>query len=64
MANPVTTITNVANNMTVGRVLLIAAWVCGVVLAKGFWSTFFAVIIPFWAWYLAAERMLQHFGVN
>lgn len=50
-------------NTTIGRVLLIAAWVSGVVIAQGFWSTFFAVIIPFWAWYLVAEKLLQHFGV-
>lgn len=50
-------------NTTIGRVLLIAAWVSGIVIANGFWSTFFAVIIPFWAWYLVAEKLLQHFGV-
>lgn len=34
-------------------------WVIGVVLAKGFWSTLFAFFIPFWAWYLTAEKWLM-----
>ncbi len=41
----------------------VGAWVVGVVLAKGFWSTFFAVLIFPWAWYLTAEALLRHFGV-
>jgi len=36
-------------------------WVAGVVIAQGFWSTFFAVLIPFWAWYLLIERVIQKF---
>jgi hypothetical protein len=40
-----------------------ATWVAGVVIASGFWSTLFAFVIPFWAWYLTIEKMLQHFGV-
>ena len=45
----------------VARLILIAAWVAGLVLAKGFWSTLFAVFIPLWAWYLVAERILERF---
>lgn len=51
------------SNVTIGRVICLAAWVSGMVLAKGFWSTFFAVIVPPWSWYLVAERLMQHFGV-
>jgi hypothetical protein len=36
-------------------------WIGGIVIAKGFWSTFFAVIFPFWAWYLVAERVIEKF---
>jgi len=36
-------------------------WVAGVVIAQGFWSTFFAILIPFWAWYLLIERIVQKF---
>jgi hypothetical protein len=38
-------------------------WVAGIVIAKGFWSTFFAFIFPFWAYYLVIERVLIHFGI-
>lgn len=41
------------------RLVLLAAWMIGIVIAKGFWSTFFAVIFPFWAYYLVAERMVE-----
>lgn len=37
-------------------------WIIGIVLAEGFWSTLFAFIIPFWAWYLTAEKYLQMIG--
>jgi uncharacterized membrane protein len=33
-------------------------WVAGVVIANGFWSTLFAVFIPFWSFYLVVERLL------
>lgn len=35
--------------------ILIIAYVMGIVLAKGFWSTFFAVILPLWGYYLVVE---------
>lgn len=34
-------------------------WIAGIVLAKGFWSTFFAVFFWPWGWYLVAEKILQ-----
>jgi len=37
-------------------------WVFVIVLAKGFWSTTFAVIIPFGAWYLLAEFIMEKFN--
>lgn len=40
---------------------LVVAWVIGIVLAKGFWSTVFALIFPLWAWYLLAERLVVRF---
>ena len=36
-------------------------WLAGVVIAKGFWSTLFAVIIPFWSYYLVAERIVEKY---
>lgn len=38
-------------------------WISGIVLAKGFWSTFFAIFFAPWGWYLFAEAILKHFGV-
>jgi len=43
------------------RLSLLVAWIAGVVIAKGFWSTFFAVIVPFWAYYLVIERLIERF---
>lgn len=40
----------------------LAGWLCGLVLAKGFFSTLFCVFFPSWAWYLCAERGLQIAG--
>ena len=34
-------------------------WLCGIVIAKGFWSTLCAVLFPLWAWYLVAERLVE-----
>ena len=34
-------------------------WLCGIVIAQGFWSTLFAVLFPLWAWYLVAERIVM-----
>ena len=38
-------------------------WVTGVVLAQGFWSTFWAFLLPFWGWYVAVRFFLHYFGV-
>ena len=43
------------------KVFACLIWLAGVVLAKGFWSTFFALIFPLWAWYLVAERLVERF---
>lgn len=45
------------------RAIVVVAWVIGVVLAQGFWQTFFTVVFPPYAWYVAAERFLQHFSI-
>lgn len=38
--------------------IIIVAWLAGVVFAKGFWLTFAAVCFPPYAWYLVVERAL------
>ena len=40
---------------SLAQLIGLVVWVFGIVLAKGFWSTFFAVIFPLWAWYLVIE---------
>lgn len=43
--------------------LFILAWLAGVVLAKGFWSTFFAVVFVPYAWYLVVEKVMIAWGL-
>ena len=38
--------------------LLTIMWIIGFIIAKGFWSTFFTIIFPPYAWYLFIERVL------
>jgi len=38
--------------------MIMITWISGIVIAKGFWSVTFAIIIPFYAWYLVIERIL------
>jgi hypothetical protein len=40
------------------ELVAIIGWLSGIVIAQGFWSTFFAVIIPLWAWYLTIETIV------
>lgn len=44
------------------RLLLMCAWVLGIVIAKGFWSTLVAVIFPLWSFYLLAEYAIIKMG--
>lgn len=45
------------------RCVTLSAWVIGVVLAQGFWQTFFSILFFPYAWYLTAEKFLHYFGV-
>jgi hypothetical protein len=45
------------------RLVALSAWVIGVVLAQGFWQTFFSILLFPYAWYLTAEKFLHYFGV-
>ena len=38
--------------------LFLFIWVCGMVLAKGFWSTTFAVLFPPWSLYLTIAFLI------
>lgn len=48
---------------SVAALIAVTAWIAGLVLAKGFWSTFFGIFMPPWAWYLVIERCMQHLGL-
>ena len=43
------------------QVLFVLVWMVGVVLAKGFWSTFLAFVLPLWAYYLVAVELVSRF---
>jgi hypothetical protein len=40
-------------------ILIWFSWLAGIAIAKGFWSTLFAVLVPLWAWYLVVERIVD-----
>ena len=40
------------------ELVFIIWWIAGIVLAKGFWSTLFAVVIPLWSFYLVVEQLV------
>ena len=44
---------------TIARLILLFTWIAGIVIAQGFWSTFFALFLPLWAYYLVAERLVE-----
>lgn len=44
-------------------IFMLIMWIGGIVLAKGFWSTFAGIFMPFWAWYLVIERAMQVYGM-
>lgn len=37
--------------------VVIFTWLTGIVIAKGVWSTIFAITIPPYAWYLLVEKI-------
>lgn len=43
-------------------VTIVIPWLMGVVLAKGYWGTFFSIVFPPYAWYLTTEYLM--FGVG
>lgn len=47
---------------SIGALIFIGAWVAGMVLAQGFFSTVAAIFLPPWGWCLLAERALAVAG--
>ena len=46
----------------VAGVLCALAWIAGIVLAAGWWKLA-ALFVPFYAWYLFVERLMQVAGL-
>ena len=44
------------------RLLVVLLWIAGVILAKGFWSTFFAIFFIPWAWIVVVYNILLNMG--
>jgi hypothetical protein len=45
------------------QLIAVLSWISGIVIAQGFFSTAFAFVMPIYAWYLFAERVLHHIGI-
>lgn len=39
--------------------LIVIGWIAGIVLAKGFWLTVLAIVVPIYGWYLVIERIMN-----
>jgi len=46
---------------TIARLILLFTWIAGIVIAQGFWSTFFAIFVPLWSYYLVIARIVERF---
>jgi hypothetical protein len=49
------------NNLT--YMVILTWWLAGIVLAKGFWSVFFAICIPLYSMYLVVEKVMLLWGL-
>ncbi len=56
MDNPINV--KIYNRDILGIILLLTIYIVGVILSKGFWSTFFAVIFPPYDLYLIIDKWL------
>jgi len=45
-------------------VFAVMAWLAGIVIAKGFWSTVIAIVVFPYGWYLAVEKVMIYLGAN
>jgi len=49
---------------SIAELVWIFTWIAGIVISKGFWSTFFAVVtMGFYSAYLVIETLLKFYGV-
>lgn len=45
------------------KFLVFLVWMAGIVIAKGFWSTFFAIFFAPYSFYLVVEKLLLFWGI-
>ena len=45
------------------RFVLLVSWIAGIILAKGFWWSALAVVLPFYSYYLVVKQALIALGV-
>ena len=48
---------------SVAQLIAVLFWIAGMVIAKGFWSTFFAVLVPLWSYIVVVREFLRFYGV-
>ncbi|EQA7786792.1 hypothetical protein ACX818_001386 [Acinetobacter baumannii] len=46
----------------IAQLILLAVWITGIVLAKGFWWTLGAIVFPPISWYIVISEVLKNFG--
>ena len=50
-------------DMNISELIFIVLWVMGVVVAKGAWTTFFAIVFPPWSFYVFFEYIFKLLGI-
>lgn len=45
------------------QIIATAIWITGIVIAKGFWSTLAACIVPFWSMYLCIDKAFVFYHI-
>ena len=45
------------------KAIALIMWIGGIIIAKGFWVTVACICLPFVAWYIFLERLLQIWGL-
>ena len=44
-------------------VVTVVPWVMGVVIASGFWQTFFSIVFAPYSWFLVAKTYMELYGI-
>lgn len=52
-----------SSGTSIGAVILVIAWLGGLVIVKGFWLMAVAIVFPPYAWYLFVEKLMEYWGL-